>query len=57
MQFSETMQDKAFVGKLTDEGYQLLDPKLATGQALASHTRAEVERWRKVIADAKIAVN
>jgi tripartite-type tricarboxylate transporter receptor subunit TctC len=56
-QFSEAMQDKAFVGRLTDEGYQLLDPKLATGQALAAHTRAEVERWRKVIADAKIPVN
>ena len=56
-QFTEAMQDKSFVGRLTEEGYQLLDPKLATGQALAAHTRAEVERWRKVIADAKIPVN
>ena len=56
-QFTETMQDKAFTGRLADEGYQLLDPKITTGQALAAHTRAEVERWKKVIAEAKIPVN
>jgi hypothetical protein len=51
------MQDKAFVGRLADEGYALLDPSSTTGQALAAHTRSEVERWKKVIADAKIPVN
>jgi tripartite-type tricarboxylate transporter receptor subunit TctC len=56
-QFSEAMQDKAFVARLTEDGYQLLDPATTTGQALAAHTRAEVERWKKVIADAKIPVN
>ena len=56
-QFIEAMQDKAFTGRLVEDGYQLLDPKITTGQALAAHTRAEVERWKKVIADAKIPVN
>ena len=56
-QFIEAMQDKAFTGRLADEGYQLLDTSLTTGPALASHTRAEVDRWKKVIADAKIPVN
>ena len=40
-----------------EEGYLLLDPKLTTGAALAAHTKAEIERWKKVIADAKIPVN
>jgi tripartite-type tricarboxylate transporter receptor subunit TctC len=56
-QFTEAMQDKSFTDKLMDDGYQLLDPSLATGQALAAHTAAEVERWKKVIADAKIPAN
>ena len=56
-QFNEAMQDKTFTGRLAEEGYQLLDPSVTTGAALASHTRAEVERWKKVIADAKIPVN
>jgi tripartite-type tricarboxylate transporter receptor subunit TctC len=57
VQFTEAMQDKAFTGRLAEEGYLLLDPKLTTGPALAAHTKAEVERWKKVIADAKIPVN
>ena len=56
-QFTEAMQDKAFTGRLVEEGYLLLDPKLTTGAALGAHTKAEVERWKKVIADAKIPVN
>lgn len=56
-QFTEAMQDKGFIGRLAEEGYQLLDPSLTTGQALAAHTRLEIDRWKKVIAEAKIPVN
>lgn len=56
-QFSEAMQDDAFTGRLAEDGYQLLDPKMTTGQALAAQTRSEVDRWKKVIAQAKIVVN
>jgi len=35
----------------------LLDPNTTTGEALAAHTLAEVERWKKVIADARIPPN
>ena len=55
--FAQAMQDKSFTDRLIDDGYQLLDPSLTTGQALATHTAAEVERWKKVIADANIALN
>jgi tripartite-type tricarboxylate transporter receptor subunit TctC len=56
-QFTETMRDNAFTSKLVEQGYQLLDPSLTGPQALAAHTKAEVERWKKVITDAKIPVN
>ena len=56
-QFTEATQDKLFLGRLAEEGYQLLDRASTTGQALAGHTRSEVERWGKVIAEAKIPVN
>jgi tripartite-type tricarboxylate transporter receptor subunit TctC len=56
-QFTEAMQDKAFTSRMVDEGYFLLDPAATTGPALASYTRTEIERWKKVIIDAKIPVN
>jgi len=56
-QFAEAMQDKTFTDRLTEDGYQLLDPSAMTGQALAAHTLAEVKRWKKVIFDARIPLN
>ncbi|MBI3374570.1 MAG: tripartite tricarboxylate transporter substrate binding protein BugD [Betaproteobacteria bacterium] len=56
-QFTESMQDKSFSDKLLEQGYQLLDASLTGPEALAAHTRTEVERWKKVIAEAKIPVN
>jgi len=55
--FRETMADAAFTGKLVDGGYVLLPPEQQTGEALAAHTRREVELWKKVIADAGIPQN
>ncbi len=56
-QYVEAMQDKSFADRLVEDGYQLLDASATTGQALAAHTKAEVERWKKVIAEARIPVN
>jgi tripartite-type tricarboxylate transporter receptor subunit TctC len=56
-QYAEAMQDKNFSDRLAEDGYQLLDASVTTGQALAAHTKSEVKRWKKVIAEAKIPVN
>jgi tripartite-type tricarboxylate transporter receptor subunit TctC len=56
-QYAEAMQDRNFTDRLAEDGYQLLDASATSGQALAAHTRSEVERWKKVIADARIPVN
>ena len=56
-QYTEAMQDKNFTDRLAEDGYQLLDASTTSGTALAAHTKSEVDRWKKVIADAKIPVN
>jgi tripartite-type tricarboxylate transporter receptor subunit TctC len=56
-QYLEAIRDKEFSSKLIEDGYELLDEPLTTGQALAMHTKSEIERWKKVIAEAKIPVN
>jgi tripartite-type tricarboxylate transporter receptor subunit TctC len=55
--FNETMQDAEFTAKLVEQGYVLIKPELRGPEALAAHTRREVELWSKVIADAKIPPN
>jgi tripartite-type tricarboxylate transporter receptor subunit TctC len=55
--FNETMQDAEFTAKMVDQGYVLIKPELRGGDALAAHTRKEVELWSKVISDAKIPPN
>ena len=53
-QFSEAMNDTAFTSKLVETGYVMLPADQQRGDALAAHTRREVDLWKKVIADAKI---
>src|SRR5688500_9446749 len=55
--FRETMADTSFTAKLVDGGYVLLPAEQQGGDALAAHTRREVTRWKKVIADAAIPTN
>ena len=55
--FNEAMQDSAFTSKLVEQGYVLIPTELRGPEALAAHTRKEVELWRKVITDAKIPPN
>jgi tripartite-type tricarboxylate transporter receptor subunit TctC len=55
--FNETMQDAAFTSKMVEQGYVLIRPELRGPEALAAHTRKEVELWNKVISDAGIPPN
>jgi tripartite-type tricarboxylate transporter receptor subunit TctC len=56
-QFNEAMNDAAFTSKMVEQGYVLIAPDLRAPDALATHTRREVERWKKVVADANIPQN
>jgi tripartite-type tricarboxylate transporter receptor subunit TctC len=56
-QFRQAMEDSAFTRKLVEQGYVLLTPELTGPEALAAHTRREIERWKKVIAEAGIPAN
>lgn len=56
-QFAEAMHDSTFTSKLLEQGYVLLPPGQEAGDALAAHTRREVELWKKVISDAGIAAS
>jgi tripartite-type tricarboxylate transporter receptor subunit TctC len=56
-QFNETMADAAFTGRMVEGGYVLVAPELRGPEALAAHTRREVELWKKVIAEAGIPPN
>jgi tripartite-type tricarboxylate transporter receptor subunit TctC len=56
-QFTEAMQDAAFTAKLVEQGYVLVGAEERRGEALAAHTRREVELWKKVIAEAGIPPN
>jgi tripartite-type tricarboxylate transporter receptor subunit TctC len=55
--FNDAMQDSAFTSKMVEQGYVLISPELRGPEALAAHTRREVELWKKVIADAGIPPN
>ena len=51
------MKDAAFTTKLVEQGYVLIAPELRGPEALAAHTKSEVELWKKVIAEAGIQAN
>ncbi|HEX4331083.1 MAG TPA: tripartite tricarboxylate transporter substrate-binding protein [Usitatibacter sp.] len=55
--FDDAMKDRAFTDSLVQQGYVMVPPPERGPAALASQTRREVERWRKVIAAAHIVAN
>ena len=55
--FNDAMGDAAFTAKMVEQGYVLIAPEQRGPDALAAHTRSEVERWKKVVADANIPQN
>ena len=56
-QFQDAMTDTAFINRMVEGGYVLIPAEQRGPDALAAHTRAEVERWRKVVTDAGIPQN
>lgn len=55
--YSQALTDKAWTSRMASQGIQLLPEAQYTPDAFAKHTAAEVERWRKVVADAKIQID
>ena len=52
--FNEAMRDEAFTGRLVADGYVMIPAEQRGPDALAAHTRREIEVWKKVIKDAGI---
>lgn len=55
--YAKALADKAWTDKMAAQGIRLLAAEQYTPEALARHTAAEVERWRKVATDAKISLD
>jgi tripartite-type tricarboxylate transporter receptor subunit TctC len=55
--FNEAMADADFTGKLVEQGYVLIPAAERGPQALAAHTRREVQRWKQVVEAAGIPRN
>lgn len=55
--YTQALTDKAWTSRMASQGIQLLPEAQYTPDAFAKHTAAEVERWRKVVADAKIQID
>ncbi len=55
--YAKALADKDWTDRMAAQGIRLLPAAQYTPEALARHTAAEVERWRKVAADAKISLD
>lgn len=55
--YMKAMTDKTWTQRMTGQGIHLLPDTQYAPDAFAKHTAAEVEKWRKVVADAKIEID
>ena len=55
--YLKALADKAWTQKMAELGIQLLPEAQYAPEAFGKHTAAEVEKWRKVAADAKITID
>lgn len=55
--YVKALTDKAWTAKMTDRGIRLLPAAQQTPAALAQHTASEVDKWRRVAAEAKIQID
>lgn len=55
--YLKALADKDWLKRMASQGIHLLPEAQYAPDALAKHTAAEVERWRKVTADAKIQID
>jgi tripartite-type tricarboxylate transporter receptor subunit TctC len=55
--YLKALGDKDWVKKMTDQGIKMLPDAQVAPEAFAQHTAAEIEKWRKVAAQANIQVD
>jgi tripartite-type tricarboxylate transporter receptor subunit TctC len=55
--YLKAMAEKAWTQKMAEQGIRLLPDAQYAPDAFAKHTAAEIEKWHKVVADAKITVD
>ncbi|GKS87361.1 3-carboxy-cis,cis-muconate cycloisomerase [Acidovorax sp. SUPP1855] len=55
--YTKALADKAWTDKMAAQGIRMLPDDQYTPDALARHTATEVERWRKVAAEARISLD
>lgn len=55
--YIKALTDKAWTTRMASQGINLLPEAQYAPETFARHTAAEVERWRKVVADAKIQID
>jgi tripartite-type tricarboxylate transporter receptor subunit TctC len=55
--YLKALADKAWTERMAAQGIHLLPEAQYAPDAFAKHTAAEVERWRKVVRDAKIQLD
>ena len=55
--YIKALQDKTWTARMISQGIHLLPEAQYAPDAFAKHTAAEVERWRKVVTDAKIQID
>lgn len=54
--YMKALSDKAWTTKMSSQGIHLLSDAQYGPDAFAKHTASEVEKWRKVVSDAKISL-
>lgn len=55
--YLKALTDKTWTARMAAQGINLLPEAQYAPDAFAKHTAAEVERWRKVVTDAKIQID
>ena len=55
--YIKALGDKTWTARMTSQGISLLPEAQYAPDAFAKHTAAEVDRWRKVVVDAKIQID
>lgn len=55
--YVKALADKTWTARMASQGIHLLPDAQYAPDAFAKHTASEVERWRKVVADAKIQID
>ena len=55
--YLKALQDKSWTQKMAEQGIRMLPEAQYASDAFGKHTAAEVEKWRKLAADAKITID